>query len=220
MAIIKCPSCGQDVSDKTKKCIHCGETLLEETVPKRVCSECGKEVEMSVLECPHCGYSLQQDEKEKTKKKAISVVVIIILILAIITVIGLMKSSLNEDEKLAYQNAVTLKDRMKNPDSFKLYDEFFLLKHHNDDGVVDYTYTIFKYGGTNDYGAMTADEAIFKDDKYIMDYADDLDTNLVNRAEQTETRRDLLKFTFSGENDTWEKVDINIEKIKRKMKLE
>ena len=30
MAIIKCPECGQDVSDKTKKCIHCGYKLPKE----------------------------------------------------------------------------------------------------------------------------------------------------------------------------------------------
>ena len=30
MAIIKCPECGKDVSDKAEACIHCGYPLKEE----------------------------------------------------------------------------------------------------------------------------------------------------------------------------------------------
>lgn len=30
MSMIKCPECGGDVSDKAKKCIHCGKILVEE----------------------------------------------------------------------------------------------------------------------------------------------------------------------------------------------
>jgi len=32
MAIIKCPECGQDVSDKAEVCIHCGAPLKEKEV--------------------------------------------------------------------------------------------------------------------------------------------------------------------------------------------
>lgn len=27
MALIKCPECGKEISDKAQKCIHCGTTL-------------------------------------------------------------------------------------------------------------------------------------------------------------------------------------------------
>lgn len=30
MAIIKCPECGRDISDKSKKCIHCGYPITRE----------------------------------------------------------------------------------------------------------------------------------------------------------------------------------------------
>lgn len=30
MALIKCPECGKDISDKAKVCIHCGYPLDEE----------------------------------------------------------------------------------------------------------------------------------------------------------------------------------------------
>lgn len=31
MALIKCPECGQDISDKADKCIHCGYSLNQAT---------------------------------------------------------------------------------------------------------------------------------------------------------------------------------------------
>ena len=30
MALIKCPECGKEISDKSKLCIHCGYPLEEE----------------------------------------------------------------------------------------------------------------------------------------------------------------------------------------------
>ena len=228
MAMITCPECGQEISDKSKKCIHCGKVLVEENVPKKFCSECGKEVEISATECPYCGYPLDEEEKEmkqqKSKKiKKIIIPIAIIAFLAVISVVVLnfIKSSLNEDEQLAYQNAVELKGMMRNPDSFKLYDEFFILKHHDDDGNVDYTYTIFKYGGANGYGAITTDEAIFRDGEYIMDYADEPDEDDSDYMKQLEAKANLALYVLSGgDSETWEKVDIDVEKIKKKMGIE
>lgn len=228
MAMITCPECGQEISDKSKKCIHCGKVLVEENVPNKFCSECGKEVEISATECPYCGYPLDEEEKEmkqqKSKKiKKIIIPIAIIAFLAVISVVVLnfIKSSLNEDEQLAYQNAVELKGMMRNPDSFKLYDEFFILKHHDDDGNVDYTYTIFKYGGANGYGAITTDEAIFRDGEYIMDYTDEPDEDDSDYMKQLEAKANLALYVLSGgDSETWEKVDIDVEKIKKKMGIE
>ena len=30
MAMIKCPECGQEISNKAKKCVHCGKVIIEE----------------------------------------------------------------------------------------------------------------------------------------------------------------------------------------------
>lgn len=228
MAMIICPECGQEISDKSKRCIHCGKVLVEEIIPKKFCSECGKEVDVSVTECPYCGCPLDEDEKEikHQKNKKIKKIIILAALVAVVVVIGavvinIMKSSLNEDEQLAYQNATELKDMMRNPDSFKLYDEFFILKHYDDDGSVNYTYTIFKYGGANGYGAVTTDEAIFEDGEYIMDYADEPDEDDSDYMKQLETKANLALYTLYGSDDkTWEKVDIDVEKIKHKMGLE
>ena len=95
-----------------------------------------------------------------------------------------------------------------------------LLKHLDDDGNIDYIYTIFKYGGANGYGAITTDEAIFKDGEYIMDYADEPDEDDRNYMEQLLVQADLALYMLSGGGDDWEMVYIDIEKIKTKMGLE
>lgn len=43
MAMIVCPQCGEQVSEKAKKCVHCGAILISEE--KKHCIECGAELE-------------------------------------------------------------------------------------------------------------------------------------------------------------------------------
>lgn len=33
MALIKCPECGKEISDKAPQCIHCGYPIAQETIP-------------------------------------------------------------------------------------------------------------------------------------------------------------------------------------------
>lgn len=41
MGLIKCPKCGEMVSDKAGKCLHCNADLFS---PKQItCSDCGKD---------------------------------------------------------------------------------------------------------------------------------------------------------------------------------
>lgn len=61
MAMIICPSCGQQVSDKAKKCVHCGAVLIQEE--KKICTECGAELDEGVTECPNCGCPVVHDDK-------------------------------------------------------------------------------------------------------------------------------------------------------------
>lgn len=231
MAMIQCPECGQEVSDKAKKCVHCGKVLIAEVLPKKFCSDCGKEIAIDAVECPYCGCPIEDDKEgcvskiENSKKKSIikfivPITAIIVIAIIAVLIINFVGSNLSEDEQLAYQNAVEMKSMMRDPDSFRLYDEMFLLKHRDDDGNVDYIYTIFKYGGANGYGAITTDKAIFKDGKYIMNYADEPDKDDRDYMNQLMVKADLALYTLSGDGDVWEMVDIDIEKIKRKMGLE
>lgn len=223
MAMIKCPECGQEISDKAKKCIHCGNVFVEEKPKTKICPECGKENPIDAEECTQCGCPFEGNEKNipgKIKKYSIPILAFIIVAIIAFFAINFLGGRLNEDEKLAYQNAKQMKDMMKDPDSFKLYDEMFLIKRYDDEGNIDYTYTVFKYGGTNGYGALTTDEAIFKDDDFVMNYADEPDEDDSNYGEQLLVKLDLELFLItSGDDDKWERVDIDIDKIKKKMDL-
>ena len=229
--LIKCPKCGKAISKRAKRCVHCGKVLIDEIMPKLFCSDCGKEVPFDAKECPYCGCPVENDNEESVsrlkkdirkniKKAIVPIMGFGAILLIIFLIVNFMVSNLSEDEQLAYQNAVTMKKMMRDPDSFKLYDEMFLLKHY-DDGNIDYTYTIFKYGGANGYGAVTTDEAIFKNGDYIMDYADEPDEDNPNYMEQVKVKADLAMYVLTGgDGDIWEKIDIDIEKIKKKMEIE
>ena len=54
MAMISCPECNKDISDKAKSCPHCGSPVTK-AVAVIACSECGKEVPGKAKSCPHCG---------------------------------------------------------------------------------------------------------------------------------------------------------------------
>ena len=157
---------------------------------------------------------------KKNKKPIIIAAAIAAVILVVVLIANLVGSTLNEDEQLAYQNAVEMKSMMRDPDSFKLYDEMFLLKHYDENGENDFTYTVFKYGGANGYGAITTDEAIFKDGEYIMDYADEPDEDDPDYIDQLLVKLHLSGYMLTGDSDTWKMVEIDIVKIKDKMGLE
>ncbi|MCI8609460.1 MAG: zinc-ribbon domain-containing protein [Firmicutes bacterium] len=92
MALIHCPECGKEISDKSTCCIHCGYPLKEEELEARnvfettapdvtddneeedndeeedtppvltQCPVCGKTVSSSAYECPECGHPLKEKE--------------------------------------------------------------------------------------------------------------------------------------------------------------
>ncbi|WP_418966745.1 zinc-ribbon domain-containing protein [Butyribacter intestini] len=60
MALIKCPECGKEISDKSDKCIHCGFPLTK--TKNKICIINGKEYDLSfVLDF----YKDHPDEKVK-----------------------------------------------------------------------------------------------------------------------------------------------------------
>lgn len=94
MALIKCPNCGTDVSDKAKQCPNCGETLQTQKVVK-LCEECGYELDDNTTICPKCGCPVpESEEQKKTRKKKkiiISVIAILVVILALIAIVCVVK---------------------------------------------------------------------------------------------------------------------------------
>jgi hypothetical protein len=57
MALIKCPACGEPMSDTVEKCIHCGIQVVK-------CFECGTIVDKEAAACPNCGVALKGAQAE------------------------------------------------------------------------------------------------------------------------------------------------------------
>jgi hypothetical protein len=93
MAMTTCPNCGEQISDKAKKCVHCGTVLVQEE--KKYCPDCGAELEEGMDTCPKCGCPIENIiETEKTPQQVEVTGVKItkkskkIIMIAIIAVIG------------------------------------------------------------------------------------------------------------------------------------
>lgn len=201
-----CKNCGNKIEDDSKYCVHCGNNIIPEST------------------------EISKPKSSSNKKKVIIISSCIIAVVAVISIIVTLvllnrNIKLNENEQQVYENCKYLKSIMKNPDSFKLYDDSILfLKHYDEDGYQDFTYSVIKYGGTNGYGALTTSEAIFKDGRYIMDYEDDLDEDDYTYEEKRTIKLDLLDYKVSlelngEEPDNLKLVDINFDKVMKKMKI-
>lgn len=114
MAMATCPSCGEQISDKAKKCVHCGTLLVPEE--KKCCPDCGAELEEGMDTCPKCGCPIENIiETEKTpqqvevtgvkitkkSKKIIVIATIAVIVAAMIAAIGVQTHKKNVAAKAA-----------------------------------------------------------------------------------------------------------------------
>lgn len=120
MAMIQCPQCGQNISERAPKCIHCGFVLAEKS--KKTCIECGEELENDVSICPKCGCPVEESGnqsapqqvevtsvklKSGVDKKTI-VKIMVIVVIAIFAIIGAVFGIRYYNEKQAEQEAIQL----------------------------------------------------------------------------------------------------------------
>lgn len=84
MALINCPECGKEISDKAASCPNCGMPIKE--TETKFCQHCGEEIDFDCVVCPKCGKQVEELKAEFKKKH--SVVGIIGFILSIIGVFG------------------------------------------------------------------------------------------------------------------------------------
>ena len=114
MAMMECPNCGEQVSDKAKKCVHCGAVLIPEE--KRYCQECGAELDAEADVCPKCGCPVENVKDSeatpqqvevtgvkiaKKSKKIIAIAAVVILIVALIAVAVVQGQKKKEAEEAA-----------------------------------------------------------------------------------------------------------------------
>lgn len=82
MALIKCPECKKEISDKSQSCIHCGCPIEKELL----CNECGKKINKDDKICKNCGCPIETKKERKNPKNIFSK---IWLILCIIICLGI-----------------------------------------------------------------------------------------------------------------------------------
>lgn len=104
--------------------------------------------------------------KTISKKKITIFVTLVVLIVAVCIIVAFSSSKLDENEMLIYENCKTMQGKMKNPDSFILYDEVFIMQD-KDSGTL---YSFIRCGGTNSFGAIESDICVFADSYYIGTY--------------------------------------------------
>lgn len=76
MAMIECPQCSSQISDKATKCPQCGVELTpvvpQEHDEKLTCQECGEELPADVDACPKCGCPVEVPAPEAAQKVDVS----------------------------------------------------------------------------------------------------------------------------------------------------
>lgn len=111
--MIQCPECGQEISDKANKCIHCGKSFVEEKVVNAEikCSECGTVLAETDEICPNCGCPVEKKiGQEETKPQQVEVasirmasktrkIIIGVIIATIICIVGGIGYKIYSDHK-------------------------------------------------------------------------------------------------------------------------
>ena len=110
MALIKCPNCGNSISDQSTNCIYCNYKI-------KVCPECGNTINEECDICPKCGFpigsqspnnkssvSTQKSPVNNTKKIIIGALALCVLIGAVFGI----KASLSNKENRDKSNSVNV----------------------------------------------------------------------------------------------------------------
>lgn len=101
MALMNCPKCGRQISDKATKCVHCNYELVK--IEKR-CPECQEIINEDIEICPKCGCpingsannELQKVEVIKVRVNSKKIIIIcIVALMAICTVVGVIIGAKN-----------------------------------------------------------------------------------------------------------------------------
>lgn len=176
MALIQCPECGKEISDKVKSCPHCGYPVEAEAATVK--------------------------PKRKTNRKRwliIGTAVLIIAVVAGLTVVyprmnyqkavDLANSGQYEEafqvlqkipdypdtamlqEQITYETYTfecvkSLKACLKNPDSLQLYEVEF---YQAEDSENTHPNCIFRYGAQNGFGGNTTGYALFSPEDFSLD---------------------------------------------------
>lgn len=142
MALISCPECGKEISNKSQTCIYCG--------------------------CPIHGVHNVTQIKETSKiNKRVWVAALVFICVAALVVltIGISANTLNGEEKHVLKLVEEYQSMLKDPDSLILRGSVVVFREHTDEkGPMEYVF--FTASGTNSYGAKVISTVCFANGQF------------------------------------------------------
>lgn len=99
MALIKCPECGKEISDKATYCPNCGCPSKEFNTPKELsenenpqmfnCVNCGRPLPVGIEECIYCNYNYKEGNNYSDKEIKCHYTIIDIILMGIVLILGM-----------------------------------------------------------------------------------------------------------------------------------
>lgn len=181
-----------------------------------VCPECGNQVSDQARMCPKCGYLLQKSKTEKAKKWVLGRKNVFIFLIAIIflgvVIFGILRGGLNNYEKQALENCRALQQALINPQSFSLYGDVYVYPSQDEDfGTIYY----ISYSGTNSYGGVVQQLAVFEGNTYLGDYEDEK-SDFYNEDEYYHFELAIFPYELCENNNNFDElIHIDPDKIMR-----
>ena len=125
MALIKCPDCGKEVSDRAANCIHCGYPLAMQ--------------ESNVS--PNENYQTTPLKVNKSKQRKLSkgakvIVAILAVIVLTIGIVTLTSNHFSDEEEYGLRMVMKYQDMLKNPDSLILRSDIAVITYYRDGKTV------------------------------------------------------------------------------------
>lgn len=143
MALISCPECGKEISNKFQTCIYCG--------------------------CPIHGVHNVTQIKETSKiNKRVWVAALVFICVAALVVltIRISANTLNGEEKHVLKLVEEYQSMLKDPDSLILRGSVVVFREHTDEkGPMEYVF--FTASGTNSYGAKVISTICFANGQFL-----------------------------------------------------
>lgn len=130
MALIKCPGCGTEISERAEECPICGRTISKSSRDENMmkCYKCGRLIQRDISICPFCGYHYGTYKNKKMnepnlernsfwhRKKKWPIFVVILLLIWVVS-----KHETNSDNKSNLDQEDIWLDGYTNLDDFDYY---------------------------------------------------------------------------------------------------
>ena len=191
MALITCPNCGSEISDRAAACPKCGEPVVREEASSpepqpMLCEECGAELPEGAQACPKCGCPVAPPEapavpaakpEQASKKKLIlaaalgGAALIVAIIVAIVLVVSRPGKVIENARQLAddgdYAQAVEMLTDLDKPEKTQsLLEDIYEKMEDEVHALMDKGEYIKAQKLLNDYSALPSHDQLRDEIKY------------------------------------------------------